>query len=227
MVRNSLDHGVESPEERRAAGKPAEATITIAARHQSGMLLVEVRDDGRGIDPESVRRRIVERRMVDEATTAKLTRAELMEFLFLPGFSTKQEVPELSGRGIGLDVVNTMVQEVGGTVRLESEPGRGTRFTMRLPVTRSVVRATLVRVGAELCAMPLALIDRIMLVPEAEVQPIQGRLQFTLEGRSIGLVHARGVLGEAPATRPSDPLHVLLVGTGDERCGLIVDAVCG
>lgn len=227
MIRNSLDHGVETAGERQRSGKPASATITVGARHQSGWLVIEVRDDGRGIDPEAVRRKVVERKMVDGATAERLTRTELMEFLFLPGFSTKQSVTELSGRGVGLDVVQSMVQEVGGTVKLETEPGRGAKFVMRLPVTRSVIRAALVRIGGELFAMPLARLDRVVIVSQSDVVPVQGRLQVMLEGSSIGLVHAASVLtGERPSDA-ADTLHVLLVGAGDDRCGLIVDEVCG
>lgn len=226
MIRNSLDHGVEMPDERRAAGKAPGATIVLSARHQSGMLVIEVRDDGRGIDPEAVRRKVTERGMVDASTAAKLSRAELMEFLFLPGFSTKQAVTELSGRGVGLDVVQTMVQAVSGTVVLESEPGRGARFTMRLPVTRSVIRAALVLIGGELFAMPLARLDRIVLVPAAHATPVQGRLQFMLEDASIGLVHASELLG-GEASTDADPLPVLVIGVGGDRGGLIVDEICG
>jgi two-component system sensor histidine kinase and response regulator WspE len=227
MIRNSLDHGIEKPAERLAAKKSPNATIILAARHQSGMLVIEVRDDGRGIDPESVRRKVIERRMVDAEMASRLTRAELMEFLFLPGFSTKQAVTEMSGRGVGLDVVQTMVQQVSGTVTLETEPGLGVRFTMRLPVTRSVIRAALVRISGELFAMPLARIDRIVLVPKTEAQPVQGRLQFSLEGTSIGLIEASQLLATEQSAVHSDPLHVLVIGSNEERCGLIVDDIHG
>ncbi len=227
MIRNSLDHGIETPAERQAAGKPPAAHIILSARHQSGMLLVEVRDDGRGIDPEAVRRKVVERGMVAADTARRLTRAELMEFLFLPGFSTKQAVSELSGRGVGLDVVQTMVQEVSGTVALESEPGRGARFTMRLPVTRSVIRAAVVRIGGELFAVPLSRLERIVLVPEAEVLPVQGRMQFSLEDKPVGLVHAAQLLAGSSAAPAAEDEPVLVIGSGDDRCGLIVDEVCG
>lgn len=227
MIRNSLDHGIESPAEREAAGKPASATITLAARHQSGSLIIELRDDGRGIDPERVRSKIVERRMVEPSTAERLTQAELLEFLFLPGFSTKQAVTELSGRGVGLDVVQSTVREVSGAVALDSEFGRGTRFVIRLPVTRSVIRAALVKIAGELYAAPLARLDRIVLVPVAEIQPVQGRLQFTLENESIGLVHGAEVLGGDRPDARGDVLHALILGAGDARCGLVVDQLCG
>lgn len=225
LIRNSLDHGLEPPSEREAAGKPRVGAITLRARHQGGMLVIEVGDDGRGIDPEAVRRKVVERRMVDEATAARLSRAELMEMLFLPGFSTKTEVTQISGRGVGLDVVQSMAQAVSGTVTLESEYGRGAKFTMRLPVTRSVVRAVIVRIGGELFAVPLARLDRVVVVAETEAQPVQGRAQINLEGSSVGLVWATNTLGmETPANTSS--LAILVVGVGGERCGLVVDEIC-
>jgi two-component system sensor histidine kinase and response regulator WspE len=227
MIRNSLDHGIEMPDERAAKGKPPNATITLTAGHQRGMLAIEVRDDGRGIDHEAVRRKVVERRMVDAATAERLSKPELMEFLFLPGFSTSAAVTQLSGRGVGLDVVQSMVQEVSGTVALESEFGRGARFTLRLPVTRSVVRAALARIGDGLFALPLARLDRIVSVARADATPVQGRLQFTLDDRSIGLIHATELLGLSVAPTTSDPMSVVVIGSGNDRCGLMVDALCG
>jgi two-component system, chemotaxis family, sensor histidine kinase and response regulator WspE len=225
LIRNSLDHGLEPPTEREGAGKPRAGTITLRARHQGGALVIEVHDDGRGIDPEAVRRKVVERGMIDETTAARLSRAELMEMLFLPGFSTKQAVTEISGRGVGLDVVQSMAQAVSGTVVLESEFGRGAKFTMRLPVTRSVVRAVIVRVGSELFAVPLARLDRVVVVAEGEAGPVQGRAQIDLEGASVGLVWATATLG-IEASASSAALAVLVIGVGNDRCGLVVDEIC-
>jgi two-component system sensor histidine kinase and response regulator WspE len=227
LIRNSLDHGVEPPAEREAAGKPRTATISLGARHQGGMLVIEVRDDGRGIDPEAVRRKVVERSLVDESTAARLTRAELMEMLFLPGFTTKAAVSEISGRGVGLDVVQSMTQAVSGTVTLESDLGRGARFLLRLPVTRSVMRAILVRIAGELFALPLARLDRIVVIPEDQALPVQGRAQIELEGDSIGLVWASDVLGTTVAAPGRGSLAVLVIGAGDNRCGLVVDEIGG
>ncbi|MBN8597906.1 MAG: hybrid sensor histidine kinase/response regulator [Planctomycetes bacterium] len=228
MIRNSLDHGVEPEADRIAKGKTPKATIKLTARHQSGMLVVEVQDDGAGIDPEAIRRKVVERRMVDEATAARLTRPELMEFPFLPGFSTKQAVTEISGRGVGLDVVMSMVQGVSGTITLESEPGKGTRFVMRLPVTRSVLRAALVRIGGQLFAVPLARLHRVALVAREDVRPVQGRQQFTLDEQSVGLLRASDMLGGDEPAASGALLSVLVIGgRNDELCGLIVDEVCG
>jgi two-component system sensor histidine kinase and response regulator WspE len=226
LLRNALDHAIEPPDERQSAGKPRTATVILSARHQSGMLVVEVRDDGRGIDPEAVRRKVIERKLVDESTGARLNREELMEMLFLPGFSTKQNVTEISGRGVGLNVVQSMAQEVGGTISLESEPGRGAKFTLRLPVTRSVVRAAIVRIAGEFYAVPLAKLDRIVVIDRAHAPPVQGRSQFDLDGSSIGLVHAAELFGIESKPSSKDTLAVVVIGSGHDRCGLVVDEVC-
>lgn len=226
MIRNALDHGVETASERAATSKPSTATIRLSARHQSGMLVIEVQDDGRGIDAESVRRKVVERKMVDEAMASKLTKPELMEFLFLPGFSTKQAVTQLSGRGVGLDVVMSMVQEVSGTVTLESEFGKGSRFVLKLPVTRSVLRAALVRIGGQLFGVPLARLHRVALVPRTDVKPVQGRMQFELDGESVGIVSASELLGlDVPAAERENMSVLVIGGKRDELCGLAVDEV--
>ena len=141
LLRNAVDHGIETPDVRQAAGKPGAATLTLEARHHAGMLLVRVTEDGRGIDPDGLRRRIVERGLSEPSIVERLEGTELFDFLFLPGFSTAASVTEVSGRGVGLDVVQSMVHEVGGAVRVESVPGRGTTFELQLPVTRSVVRS--------------------------------------------------------------------------------------
>lgn len=227
MIRNSLDHGIEPGPARLAAGKPERATISLTARHQSGMLVIEVRDDGRGIDPEAIRSKVVQRGLVDAPTAQRLTRAELMEFPFLPGFSTKDAATELSGRGVGLDIVRSMVQEVSGNVTLDSQPGRFASFTLRLPVTRSVIRAAVVRVGDFTLALPLARLDRVCLLNQDDIQTVQGRMQFNLEGASIGLVHASDLFGGERAGPGQDAAPVMVIGAGPDRCGLLVDQVLG
>lgn len=227
MLRNSLDHGIETPDDRRAAGKPPTATLILSARHESGALVVEVRDDGRGIDPEVVRRRIVERKMVDEETARRLDVAELMDFLFLPGFSTRKEVTELSGRGVGLDVVQSMVHAVSGAVSVHTDPGRGIRFTMRLPVTLSVVRAAMVEAGGALLAFPLARLAGVEAVAAETISAVQGRLQFERNGRSIGLLHVNELLELPGQPQLRDPVPVLLLSSGDDLCGVVVDRILG
>lgn len=229
MVRNALDHGIESPDCRLAAGKPVSGAITVDARHHAGMLRVEVHDDGRGIDPECVRRMVIDRRLAPEQVAVGLTRHELFDFLFLPGFSTRTEVTELSGRGVGLDVVQSMVQEVGGRVTIESEPGKGTSIVLQLPVSLSVVRAAVADVSGGLVAFPLARLVRIVSVAPEQVTPVQGRLQFLLDGISVGLVKTSELLGFAgePPQQQEENFSVVVVGDAAHPCGLIVDRFRG
>lgn len=227
MLRNCIDHGIEMPDERRAAGKPESGTVTIEARHHAGMLVVQLGDDGRGIDVESVRRRVAERGLAEASLVAELDHDEVLEFLFLPGFSTAGKVTEISGRGVGLDVVQTMVQEVSGTVRIETEAGRGTAFTMRLPVTLSVLRAAIVDVSGEPYAFALTHLGRICVVESDSVTPVEGRQQFMLDGRSVGLVSAAEILGLGMAPPSAEAISVIVLGEDERQCGLVVDRFLG
>lgn len=226
LLRNAVDHGVESAEVRAAAGKPPTATLTLEARHRAGVLLVAVTDDGRGADPEAIRAAVVRKKLVATETAPRLSEAELLEFLFLPGFTMKEEVTEISGRGVGLDVVQSMVKAVRGTVRVASTPGRGMKFQLQLPLTLSVVRALLVEVAAEPYAIPLGFIARTLRLPENEITSTEGRQHFGFEGRRVGLVTAHQVLGRTGAPR-GDSLPVVVIGDGDRRYGVVVDRFIG
>ena len=226
IVRNGLDHGIELPADRAAAGKPEEATIIVTAAHRAGMLALTVQDDGRGINPEALRKRIIERGLSDAATVAVMSTAELYDFLFLPGFSTAAQVTEVSGRGVGLDVVLSTVQEVSGTIRVDSEVGRGTVFLLQLPVTRSVLRALLVEVDGEPYAFPLARLDQSLRIRHEDVQVLDNRSFIIHQGENIGLVSARQLLGR-PAANPESEIAVVLVSDRDGRYGVVVDGFLG
>jgi two-component system sensor histidine kinase and response regulator WspE len=173
LLANAIDHGIETPAERIAVGKPPEAHLRLHARHENGRLVITVRDDGRGIHRDELRERIVYRNLVTAETAAGLNDSELLEFLFLPGFSTREAVSTVSGRGVGLNVVQSMVQEAGGSVTVTSEPGAGTVFRLTLPVTRSVIKVIRLQVEGEFYAVPLVRIDRVAhLEPAAAVPAI-------------------------------------------------------
>jgi two-component system sensor histidine kinase and response regulator WspE len=227
LLRNAIDHGVESPDERRRAGKPAEALLTLEARHSAGMLVVTLADDGKGVDLESLREAIARKGLTTPETAAKMSEEELLEFLFLPGFSTRQQVTELSGRGVGLDVVRSMVREVRGAVRLTSQPGQGTRCRLQLPLTLSILRALLVEIGGEAYALPLARIERTLKLPRERIELLEGRQHFTHDGQSIGLVSAHQVFElDAPAA-PDEELAVVVLGEHGKRHGLVVERFLG
>jgi two-component system, chemotaxis family, sensor histidine kinase and response regulator WspE len=227
LLRNALDHGIESPEERLAAGKSAEAVLGIEARHNAGRLQVTVADDGRGIDLDRLRAAVIERKLSNAETAAKLNDVELLEFLFLPGFSMKEAVTDISGRGVGLDVVQSVLKQIRGTVRIATRRGEGSRFQLELPLTLSVARTLLVEVGGEAYAVPLAYIRRALKLAHGDIEMLEGRAHFNLDGRSIGLVTAHQVLGVAPPQAASDLLAVIVLGDATHLYGLIVDRFLG
>lgn len=227
LLRNAVDHGLETPAARVTAGKTPEGSLSLQACHRAGMLHITVADDGRGIDPEVLRAKVVEKDYVTSDFAARLTAAELMEFLFLPGFSTASQVTEVSGRGVGLDVVHAMVQEVGGSVRADSHPGKGTSFHLQLPLTLSVIRALLLEIGGEPYALPLTRVDRVLTIPAASLQTIENRQFCACDGENIGLVDARQVLSAPAGTASGDPLSVIVISDRMSRFGLAVDRFLG
>ncbi|HXC25977.1 MAG TPA: hybrid sensor histidine kinase/response regulator [Gemmatimonadaceae bacterium] len=223
LLRNVLDHGIESPDDRVRAGKPEEGRVRVSARHRAGMLMVSVEDDGRGVDPEMIRSRVVERNLTTPDVAAKLSTPELLEFLFLPGFSTKGSVTEISGRGVGLDAVLAMVRDVGGTTEIVSQPGEGMRVQLQLPVTLSVMRALIVQIDGESYAVPLARITRVLKVPRATVQSVEGHRHVLLDDRPVGLVLAQQILGTGAGTPAQDDFEVVVLGDKTAHYGLVVD----
>jgi two-component system sensor histidine kinase and response regulator WspE len=227
LIRNAIDHGMETPHERIAAGKPAEGTITLEARHIAGMLNISLSDDGRGINPEDLRGKVVEKGFVTSEMAGSLSRAELFEFLFLPGFSTARGVTEISGRGVGLDVVFNMAHEVGGTVRVDSEAGRGSRFQLQLPLTLSVLRTLLLSIDVEPYALPLSRIDRVLSLSHTDIREIEDRQYCTLDGENVGILSARQLFQLPPESGPSERIHVVVISDRLNRYGLVVDHVIG
>jgi len=227
LIRNSLDHAIEMPDERERAGKAAVGLIRLEARHSAGMLQITVTDDGRGVDPAALREKVVRKGLASVDMATQLGEAELLEFLFLPGFSTRENVTELSGRGVGLDIVQDMARTVGGVVRIASKPGRGTRFTLQLPITMSVIRALLVKIAGEPYAFPLNRLERIVRVPRDEVRRLEGRPHFPMDDQLIGLIDAVQVLELPGEGAGSDPISVVVVGDRGVRFGMIVDEFLG
>jgi two-component system, chemotaxis family, sensor histidine kinase and response regulator WspE len=227
LLRNAIDHGIEFPDVRALAGKPAEGTITISARHQSGRLLVEIRDDGRGISIERIRETVIARKLSPADLAANFSPAEVLEFLFLPGFSLKEEVTELSGRGVGLDAVQSEVKRLRGAVRIISDEGKGTTFQLSLPLTLSIVRALIVKIAGDPYAIPLTRIGRVLKVSNESVHTIEGREYVEHLGKKVGLIKAAQVLDLAEEASTQEQLSVVLFGEGEQTYGLVVEAFLG
>jgi len=227
LLRNAVDHGIETPEQRLLAGKPEEGVIRLRASHQAGLLVLELSDDGHGVDLEKVRRSIVERQLSPADTAAQLSEEELLTFLFLPGFSLRDRVTEVSGRGVGLDAVQHMVRQLRGAVVLEQTAGEGSRFHLEVPLTLSVVRSLVVEVGDEAYAFPLAHIERMCDLEPADIVQVEGRQHFWHEGRHVGLVAASQLLQRPANQLAQQTLKVVVIRERDTIYGVAVERFIG
>ncbi|HEY3774833.1 MAG TPA: chemotaxis protein CheA [Solirubrobacteraceae bacterium] len=223
LVRNSLDHGLEPSEERRAAGKPAEGTLQIAARHAGGSVVIEVRDDGRGIDPAAIARKAAKSGLIDPATVDDIDMAGAVELLFAPGFSTAETTSDISGRGVGMDAVRAKIRELGGEVIVESVHGQGTTAQIRLPLTLAIVSGLLVDISDGPYAIPLDRIERTLRLAEHPVQSVAGEQLLVLDEGVLPLLDASRVFGREP--RPHE--FAVIVRSREQRMALAVDELIG
>ncbi|MBC8784667.1 hybrid sensor histidine kinase/response regulator [Pseudomonas fluorescens] len=227
LLRNAVDHGIEMPEQRMLAGKPAEGLIRLRASHQAGLLVLELSDDGNGVDLERLRGTIVDRHLSPLETAQRLSEEELLTFPFLPGFSLRDKVTEVSGRGVGLDAVQHMVRQLRGAVVLEQTAGQGSRFHLEVPLTLSVVRSLVVEVGEEAYAFPLAHIERMCDLAPDDIVQLEGRQHFWHEGRHVGLVAASQLLQRPPGQSNEETLKVVVIRERDAVYGIAVERFVG
>jgi two-component system sensor histidine kinase and response regulator WspE len=228
MIRNALDHGIEPPDDRVAMGKPKKGTIKLEAKHSAGMLSIIVSDDGRGVNLEELRHAIVERKLCGPDIAADLSEHELLEFLFLPNFSTKKKVSKVSGRGVGMDVVHSVINEVRGKIRSSTKLNEGSSFELQLPLTLSVLRALLTEVNGEAYAFPLASIDHVLQLTPEQIQEVEGRQYFTSNERRVGLVSAQQIFRtDTPTGISNEFIHVIVFNDRLNVYGLTVDKLNG
>jgi two-component system chemotaxis sensor kinase CheA len=223
LVRNSLDHGLESAEERIAAGKDPEGTLQIAARHAGGSVVIEVRDDGRGVNAEAVARKALAAGLIDAQTAQDIDMKAAVELLFAPGFSTVETTSDISGRGVGMDAVRAKIRELGGEVVVDSVAGLGTTAQIRLPLTLAIVSALLVEVGGGPYAIPLDRIERTLRLSEQSVQSIAGQRLLLVDDGVLPLRDATSVFGRTGAEQN----FAVIVRAGDRRVALAVDELIG
>jgi chemosensory pili system protein ChpA (sensor histidine kinase/response regulator) len=222
LVQNAVWHGIENPEARLAAGKPPQATVSLAARHQGSSIHVEVEDDGWGIDVEKVKRLAVDKGLLGEAAAATLSEREAIEFLFLPGFSTAATVTTAAGRGVGLDVVRTNLRRLGGEIDVDTERGVGTRFMLKLPLTVVVSDALMIRVGTETLAVPLTAVRRVLSVDPADLQGQGAGERVEADGELVEVVRL-GERLQLATSRPAGPMPVLLLRAAGRTMAVVVD----
>jgi two-component system chemotaxis sensor kinase CheA len=226
LVRNAIGHGIETAEQRTRAGKRPQGTLRLAAYHQGNQVVVEVSDDGGGIDVDKVRRRALSLGLLDAERAARISESETLDLILQPGFSTAEEITELSGRGVGLDVVQSVLGRLKGTVQIETSPGRGTTFRLRLPLTLAIIRALLFRVDQRLYALPLNAVAEITRTVEEEIHQVEH--YDVLQLRNVVLPLLR--LGSKPPSGPETArrkVFVLVINSGDRKFGVMVDGLEG
>ncbi len=225
IIRNAIDHGIELPEERLACGKPEKATINLWASQKGNHVVIEVSDDGRGIDPEKVRRKAVQKGLI--ADSAELSREDVYELILTPGFSTRDEVSELSGRGVGLDVVRNNIAALSGMLELDSDLGEGTRIVITLPITLAIIKALIVEVCGRTYAIPInSVLETLMLAPEA-IRSIEKREMIELRQNTLPLLRLDDLFRLPGATRSDGRFFVVVVGLAEKRMGIVADQLLG
>jgi two-component system chemotaxis sensor kinase CheA len=227
LVRNSVGHGIESEEERKRAGKPARGTIRLQAYHQGNQVIVEISDDGRGIDVQKVKARALERGLLKREEASRLGEADILDFIFRPGFSTADEITEISGRGVGLDVVQSVLHRLKGTVHVVSHPGQGSTFRLQLPLTLAIIKALLFRVEQRLYAIPLNAVAEIARAYESDIHRVDNCEVLQLRDRVLPLAR----LGRPPDERLEggrpERVFVLVIAMGERKLGLLVNGIEG
>ncbi len=225
IVRNSLDHGLESPEDRRAVGKPVVGTLKIQARQESDRVVIEISDDGRGIDPQVIKRKAYEKGLIDELAVDRLSDQEAIQLIFAPGFSTAEVISDLSGRGVGMDVVRTAIERVNGSIALDSVKGRGTRIRLSLPLSMAVTNVMTIQADGQTFGVPMDVVVETVRVPRSSVRQIKQSMATLLRGKVVPLKSLNSLLGLAapPLCNDNDELAVLVVRVGEDTLGLLVD----
>lgn len=225
LVRNAMDHGIESPADRFAAGKSANAKLLLQVRRQGDQAIVSLVDDGRGVDPDAIRAVAIRKGLITADQAARLDDAAAMQLLFAAGFSTSATVNDLSGRGVGLDAVRSVVMRLGGMVDLASVRGTGTTIAMRLPVRFAMTQLMIVSVAHERYGVPMHSVVETVRVRQADITPIRGNRAFVLRDRTIPLLYLSSLLGLTEDVTPPDELTVLVLAIGDQHVGIAIDAI--
>lgn len=226
MLRNALDHGIESKKDRVAAGKPETGIIKLSAVHDQGHIVITVEDDGGGIVPEKIKSAFIEKGILSEEAASRLSDSEAVDLIFLAGASTMAQATEVSGRGVGMDIVKSNIEAINGFVDVESTPGKGSRFIARLPLTLATVQSILVETEKTLCAIPLAYVLEVLKLNPAEISTVHGREVFRLRENIIPLIALGESTGLGNGTRDSDDeIHVVVAKVGERLAGLGVDSL--
>jgi two-component system chemotaxis sensor kinase CheA len=230
LVRNAVDHGIEPADERLSAGKPARGTISLNAYHQGTQVIIEIRDDGRGIDLNNIREHAIKNGLIKLEDSTRLSDQDVMNLIFEPGFSTASEVTEVSGRGVGMDVVRTVLDRLKGTVHVTSSKSKGTTIQLRVPLTLASIQTLLFRVGGRLFAVPLSAVVEITRIQDQEIHKVDQREVLRLRDQILTLVRLNQLNRIHPVETQSGKKtknFVVVIGLAEKRFGLVVDSMVG
>ena len=227
LLRNAADHGLESNEERMKLGKPEVGSIFLDAYQEGNNVVIEVRDDGSGINVEKIKRKAIDKGTITEEQAAAMTDKEIIDLLFRPSFSTAEVISDVSGRGVGLDVVKTKIETLGGSIETKTVLSKGSNFIIRLPLTLAIIQALMVELGSEKYAIPLGSIETIENVATKEIKYVQSKEVIHLRGNVIPLIRLNKILDVTENTKETDDLTIVIVKKGDKLAGLVVDNLIG
>lgn len=227
LIRNALDHGLETPDERVAAGKPRKGNLILSAAHEGNQIVISIKDDGKGVDTEKVARKAREKGLVTDEQLAAMGQREILDLIFLPGFSTKEKATDLSGRGVGMDVVRTNIKKLNGIIDIRSEPGQGSEFILKLPLTLAIIQSLLVEVEGETYSVPLAAVLETLRVEEQEFHTIGGQEVLKLRDSVLPLMRLQKIFNVQPSERIRTACYVVIVGVAEKRVGLVVSRLLG
>ncbi|OGT99952.1 MAG: chemotaxis protein CheA [Geobacteraceae bacterium GWC2_48_7] len=227
LIRNAMDHGLETPEVRVEAGKPRSGTLILAAVHEGNQIIISIKDDGNGIDTERVGRKAVEKGLITEDQLAAMSQREMFDLIFLPGFSTKEKATDLSGRGVGMDVVKTNIKKLNGLIDIKSEKGQGSEFILRLPLTLAIIQSLLVEVEGEVYSIPLSSVLETLRVDQRQFHVIGNQEVLKLRDIVLPLVRLETIFKVQRKYEPDDFCYVVVVGSADKRMGLVVTRLVG
>ncbi len=226
IIRNSIDHGIEPPQERLAAGKPERGTISIAAAQQGNKIVIDISDDGRGINIDNVKRKAVERALIAADEAGRMSEEAAINLIFLPGFSTKDNASELSGRGVGMDVVKTNMAKLNGSVHVATRTGQGAVFTLHIPLTLAIIQTLMVEAAGSRYAVPLAPVEETLMIDEGSLSDAGGMKALLIRGKIYPLFELAGLLGGRPR-KPGDHGYAVVISIGDKRFCVAVDNLLG
>ena len=227
LIRNAMDHGLETPDERLAAGKPRTGTLVLAAVHEGNSIIISIKDDGRGIDTDRVGRKAIEKGLITEDQLLAMSQREMFDLIFLPGFSTKDMASDLSGRGVGMDVVKTNIKKLNGLIEIKSEKGLGSEFILRLPLTLAIIQSLLVEVEGEVYSIPLSSVLETLRVDQRQFHVVGGQEVLKLRESVLPLIRLEQVFKVQRNSERDDFCYVVVIGAADKRVGLVVSRLVG